>query len=210
MSNVRSCFTRTHACIEPVVSSPCADACLDYDFFSKKLHGHISTAGNQPKNFPGPCPQPHDELFLCSSAIMATRFLRACLANKSILGVEEIEVSPDSETRDSMSPSSGDVAQTPESKSTSGLASVFKSLTGSKSSRNPNAQSPASIAQNLNTANTLKNAIYGGPPNYDQLFEQLKVGNPLPDRLAAAESLRHAVQDYPLSGVRIQVGGLLG
>jgi hypothetical protein len=133
---------------------------------------------------------------------MATRFFRARFANKPILEVEEIEVSPGPEIRESMSPSSGDVAQTPEPKSTSGLASVFKSLTGSKSSKNPSAQSPASIAQNLNTSNTLKNAIYGGPPDYEQLFEQLKLGNALPDRLAAAESLRHAVQDYPLSGVR--------
>jgi hypothetical protein len=65
-----------------------------------------------------------------------------------------------------------------------------------------NSQSPASIPQHLNSANTLKKAIYGGPANYEQLFEQLKVGNALPDRLSAAESLRHAVQDYPLSGVR--------
>lgn len=100
-----------------------------------------------------------------------------------------------------MPPTSGDVVQTPEPKSTSGLASVFKSLTGSKSSKSPNAQSPASIPQHLGNANTLKNAIYGGPPNYEKLFEQLKVGNPLQERLAAAESLRHAVQDYPLSGV---------
>src|SRR5271156_5516066 len=101
-----------------------------------------------------------------------------------------------------MSPSSGDVAQTPEPKSTSGLASVFKSLTGSKSSRRPNPQSPASIAHQLSSGNTLQNAIYGGPPNYEQLYEQLNVGNSLADRLAAAASLRHAVQDYPLSGVR--------
>jgi len=101
-----------------------------------------------------------------------------------------------------MSPFSGDVAQTPESKSTGGLASVFKSLTGGKSSKNATSQSPASLVQQLNGNNPLKNSIYGGPPNYEQLFEQLKVGNPLPERLAAAESLRHAVRDYPLGGVR--------
>jgi hypothetical protein len=100
-----------------------------------------------------------------------------------------------------MSPLSGDVAQTPEPKSTGGLASVFKSLTGNKSSKSPIPQSPASVAQQLNTTNTSKNAIYGRPPNYDQLFEKLKGGNPLADRLAAAEALRHAVQDYPLSSV---------
>ena len=110
------------------------------------------------------------------------------------------------ETRASMSPSAGDVAQTPEPKASSGFASVFKSLTGSKSSRSPHPQSPASIAHQINGANTLQPTIYGGPPNYDQLYEQLKLGNPLADRLAAAESLRHAVQDYPLSGVRKSYG----
>lgn len=141
---------------------------------------------------------------------MAPEIPRSPPANKNfLLRVAFLEVLPARKTRNSMSPSSADVAQTPEPKSTSGLASVFKSLTGSKSSKSPNHQSPASIPQHLNTANTLKNAIYGGPPNYEQLFEQLKVGNPLPDRLAAAESLRHAVQDYPLSGVRFLVVRLL-
>jgi hypothetical protein len=100
-----------------------------------------------------------------------------------------------------MSPYPGDVVQTPEPKSTSGLASVFKSLTGNKLSKSPNTQSPILIVQQLSTAGALKNTIYGGPSNYEQLLEQLKVGNALPDRLAAADSLRLAVQDYPLSSV---------
>jgi len=100
-----------------------------------------------------------------------------------------------------MSPPSGEVAHTPEPKSTSGLAGVFKSLTGNKS-RSPHPQSPASsLAPQLSSSNTLKKAIYGGPPNYENLHEQLKVGNSLSDRLAAASSLRHVVQDYPISGV---------
>lgn len=138
---------------------------------------------------------------------MAAQIPKNPLANKNILRVAHIEVRPAPKNRDSMSPPSGDVAQIPEPKSTSGLASVFKSFAGSKSSKTPNPQSPASIPQHLNTANTLKNATYGGPPNYEQLSEQLKIGNALPDRLAAAESLRHAVQDYPLSGVRSLVVG---
>jgi hypothetical protein len=100
-----------------------------------------------------------------------------------------------------MSPAVGDTTQTPESKSTSGFASVFKSLTGSKSSRGPNPQSPAAVAQHPNGAHTLQPAIYGGPPNYEHLYEQLKPERPLASRLSAAESLRLAVQDYPLSGV---------
>src|SRR6187402_161642 len=107
----------------------------------------------------------------------------------------------------SMSPSAGDVAQTPEPKSTSGFASVFKSLTGSRSTKNPIPHSPPSVAQQLNGSNALQSVIYGGPPDYEQLYEQLKSGNTLADRLAAAETLRHAVQDYPLSGVSlVQLG----
>jgi hypothetical protein len=101
-----------------------------------------------------------------------------------------------------MSPSAGDVAQTPESKPTSGFASVFKNLTSSRSTKSLNPQSPASVAQQLSEASSRQSAIYGGPPNYEQLYGQLKAGNSLADRLSAAESFRHAVQDYPLSGVR--------
>jgi len=39
------------------------------------------------------------------------------------------------------------------------------------------------------------------PPNYEHLYEQLKPDNSLANRVSAAESLRLAVQDYPLSGV---------
>ncbi|RDL35143.1 Tuberin [Venustampulla echinocandica] len=110
-------------------------------------------------------------------------------------------VRPAPKTRASMSPSSGDVAQTPEPKSTGGLASVFKVLTGNRSSRSPNAQSPASIAQQLTGVSGLSSTIYGGPANLEQLYDQLKAGNPLPRRIAAAEAIRHAVQDYPLKGI---------
>lgn len=104
----------------------------------------------------------------------------------------------------------GDAAQTPEPKSKSGLAGVFKSLTGGKPSKGTLPQSPASVPQPTpNEPSALKNAIYGGPPNHEQLFEQLKASNPLPDRLAAAGSLRHAVQDYPLSSVgQLRIGSV--
>jgi hypothetical protein len=103
-------------------------------------------------------------------------------------------------TQASMSPSAGEVAQTPEPKS-SGAFAIFKSFTGGKSSKSPNAQPQASLVQHLSQANALQPATYGGPPNYEQLYGQLKAGNELADRISAAESLRHAVQDYPLSGV---------
>lgn len=104
-------------------------------------------------------------------------------------------------TRDSMSPSAGETVQTPDSKP-SGAFAIFKSLTGGKISRGSNSASPASFAQPSVAVSATQPAIYGGPPNYEQLYERLKPGNTLADRISAAESLRLAVQDYPLSGVR--------
>lgn len=101
----------------------------------------------------------------------------------------------------------GDASQTPEPKSKSGLASVFKSLTGGKPSKNTNVQSLA-LAAPPNDTSALKNSIYGGPPNHEQLFNQLKIANPLADRLAAARALSHAVQDYPLNSVSLPEYGV--
>lgn len=100
-----------------------------------------------------------------------------------------------------MSPSAGEVSQTPDSKPSSGFASVFKNLTGTRPSKSPNPQSPVATTQQVNDGGSLQPASYGGPPNYEDLYAQLKEGNPLQDRIAAAEALRHAVADYPLSGV---------
>ncbi|RFU25679.1 hypothetical protein B7463_g10662, partial [Scytalidium lignicola] len=104
-----------------------------------------------------------------------------------------------------MSPSNGDSPLSPESRSSGGLASVFKSLTGKGSVKSATPSSPAAIS-NIQVAQQLsaiapKNAIYGGPPNFDQLYEQLKSEKPLSERLAAAQSLRYIVLDYPLSDV---------
>lgn len=100
-------------------------------------------------------------------------------------------------SRSSMSRFSADVAASPEK--TGGLAGMFKSLTGGKSSKGPSHQPSTTPPHQLDTAQ--KNAIYGGPPDYEALLEQLKAGNTLPERIAAADSLRIAVLDYPLSGV---------
>lgn len=133
---------------------------------------------------------------------LAPDLLREISAN----GVSEknpTEPSPAPCTGAPMSPPSGDVTQTPEPKSSSGLASVFKSLTGGKSAKNSLPQSPASSLSQvqINGTKIPHSAVYGGPRNFGTLFEQLKVGNSLPDRLAAADALRHGVEDYPLSGV---------
>ena len=109
-----------------------------------------------------------------------------------------------------MPQSSGDVGQTPESKPAGGLARVISTLTGSRSSKSPfspassHAPIPATnlqLAQQLNNLNTTKGGIYGGPLEYEYLYGQLQSSEPFAERRAAAESLRLALQDYPLSGV---------
>ena len=111
-----------------------------------------------------------------------------------------------------MPPSSGDVAQTPESKPSGGLARVLSTLTGSRSSRSPfsttysHPSTPAAsvqIAQQLNSSNTARGTIYGAPLEYEYLYGQLKDGKSFAERRAAADSLRLALQDYPLSGVGV-------
>ena len=133
----------------------------------------------------------------CSIMSNMTHLIVGDLSTNGSLHSSASQVDPPEARRVSMSPSPGDVLQTPEPKS-SGLANVFKSLTGNKS-KHP--QSPASTALHINAVNTLKHAAYEGPPNYQHLHQQLRAENPLADRLAAAASLRHAVQDYPLSEV---------
>jgi len=109
-----------------------------------------------------------------------------------------------------MPPSSGDVAQTPEPRSTGGLASVFKSLTGNRSSKAslPNAHSHPSattaslqIAQQLNISNSSRGGVYGGPLEFEHLYGQLKAGKSFAERRSAADTLRLALADYSLSGV---------
>ena len=129
--------------------------------------------------------------------------IRELLANNSVLQPDQGNT-PQPISRVSMSPPSADAAQTPEPKSTGGLASVFKSLTGgrSASTRSPHPHSSASPQSPLpHSSGVVTNAIYGGPSNFEKLHEQLKAENYLPDRIAAAVSLRYVVQDYPISGV---------
>ncbi len=107
-----------------------------------------------------------------------------------------------------MPPHSGDVAQTPEPRSTGGLASVFKSLTGNRSSKAPlpNAHSHTSataaslqIAQQFSSPS--RGGVYGGPLEFEHLYGQLKSGKSFAERRSAADTLRLALADYSLSGV---------
>jgi hypothetical protein len=104
-----------------------------------------------------------------------------------------------------MSPSPGEEGQLPQdSRSTGGLASVFKGLTGGAKltkSTSPPLQIPGPPI-NLNLAEQLNDvtAYHGLPPDHNEAFEQLRSGTPS-ERVAAAQRLRYAVVDYPLNPV---------
>ncbi|KAI0593043.1 hypothetical protein F4775DRAFT_530050 [Biscogniauxia sp. FL1348] len=105
-----------------------------------------------------------------------------------------------------MSPSPGDEAHQPqETKSTGGLASVFKGLasatkltkslpTAAQSSASINAQ----IAQQINSS--IPSAARGLPQQHIDSYEHLKNGS-TSERIAAANTLRFVVADYPLNPV---------
>ncbi|KAI5924132.1 hypothetical protein F4810DRAFT_719394 [Camillea tinctor] len=106
-----------------------------------------------------------------------------------------------------MSPSPGDGAHPPqESRSTGGLASVFKGLASATKltkSLPTAAQSSvtsinAQIAQQINSS--IPSAARGLPQQHIDSYEQLKHGS-MSERVAAANTLRFVVADYHLNPV---------
>ncbi|RKF60711.1 putative gtpase activating protein [Erysiphe neolycopersici] len=90
---------------------------------------------------------------------------------------------------------------TSESRYSNGLVNVFKSLTGIRPLRNQNSRSQLSAHQTDAKASDLRNKNDQDPSNYKLLFEQLKAENCLADRIAAADSLRLSVQQFPVNGL---------
>lgn len=105
--------------------------------------------------------------------------------------------------RASMPPPTGDAAQNTDSKSSSGLASVFKSLTGGKPSKSPSTQSPASALQQFENRVGVQRSTSAGATNQQHAIEQLQEGHSPAERIRAAEYLRQAVLDYPMSNVSL-------
>lgn len=107
-----------------------------------------------------------------------------------------------------MSPSPGDEQQPREVKSSGGLAGVFKGLAGGgKLTKSPPVlQQPfAPIAGSQTFADrsdttTAPSALQGLSPEQVELVGRLKKGQ-LSDRVAAANSLRYAISDFPLNPV---------
>ncbi|OLN86876.1 Tuberous sclerosis 2-like protein [Colletotrichum chlorophyti] len=104
-----------------------------------------------------------------------------------------------------MSPSPGDALSSPDSSRPSGLASVFKGLTGAKLTKSPppSLKSASSILSPLaDHVNATRTSLTGLSPNHMESFEQLKSGTgTVGERIAAANSLRYAVTEYPLNPV---------
>lgn len=109
-----------------------------------------------------------------------------------------------------MSPSPGDEAHPHEPKTSGGLAGVFKGLAGGgKLTKSPppthQSLAPMTVPQpQVNRADSasLPTALRCLPPDQAALYIQLQKKNgPLNDRVAAANSLRYAVVDFPLNPV---------
>ncbi|KAL2162668.1 hypothetical protein VTH06DRAFT_6504 [Thermothelomyces fergusii] len=115
----------------------------------------------------------------------------------------------DSAAQELMSPSPGDEQPPQETRTSGGLAGMFKGLAGGgKLTKSPPViQQPfqpifgsQSLARRSDTFPPLP-ALHGLSPEQAELFQQLKDGQ-LGDRIAAANSLRSAIADFPLNPVR--------
>lgn len=107
-----------------------------------------------------------------------------------------------------MPPPASNPAPSSESRNTGGLAGVLRSLTSGKGSKATastpipaSATSNLQLAQQLNGQEARRGAKHGGPAEFEALYEKLKPGHTYTERIAAAESLKLAVSQYPLSSV---------
>lgn len=102
-------------------------------------------------------------------------------------------------------PTPADASPSPEPKSAGGIASVFKGLTGgSKISKAPPVPSssvtPVSAQLSTERVDTASLAATGVAPHYNEWLDKLRSGS-FSERIAAAESLRLTLADYPLAPV---------
>jgi hypothetical protein len=102
-----------------------------------------------------------------------------------------------------MSPSPGDEPQPPESRAVGGLAGVFR-LGGGKLAKSP-PPIPSPSPDDRADARIHPHVARGLPRDQMELYRQLKSGATLTERVAAANSLRYAIADFPLNPVRIMV-----
>ncbi|KAF5025050.1 hypothetical protein F66182_2867 [Fusarium sp. NRRL 66182] len=115
---------------------------------------------------------------------------------------------PDETSHEHMSPQPGDGSSSPDTSRQGGLAHVLRGLTSSKLSKSqPSIASPSST-----TAHPTAEFVHAHPPtasanhpqglssSHMESFELLRNGSPN-ERIAAANSLKHAIAEYPLNPV---------
>ncbi|QYT05771.1 Rap-RAN GTPase activating protein tuberin [Trichoderma simmonsii] len=100
-----------------------------------------------------------------------------------------------------MSPQPGDDVSSPDSVRPSGIASVFRGLTGSKSTKSPPplASSVAALPR-TDFSNATPISSRGLSANHMDAFEHLKNGSQS-ERISAANTLKFAITEYPLNPV---------
>ncbi|KAK0652262.1 hypothetical protein B0T16DRAFT_321889 [Cercophora newfieldiana] len=108
---------------------------------------------------------------------------------------------PAFEGQQPMPPSPGDELPPQESRSAGGLAGVFKGLAGGKLAKSPPSIPSPSSQERSDAAALHPNVARGLPGDQMELFRQLKSGATLGERVAAANSLRYAIVDFPFNPV---------
>ncbi|OAA40249.1 tuberin [Metarhizium rileyi] len=100
-----------------------------------------------------------------------------------------------------MSPQPEDDSASPDSTRPGGLATVFRSLTNSKSIKAPPPPSnPSAALPRAELINAISNNSQRLSTNHMDAFEQLKNGSPS-DRISAANTLKYAITEYPLNPI---------
>ncbi|KAL7949063.1 tuberin [Trichoderma barbatum] len=100
-----------------------------------------------------------------------------------------------------MSPQPGDDVSSPDSIRPSGIASVFRGLTGSKSTKSPPPLSSSVAAlPRTDFINATPISSRGLSANHMDAFEQLRNGSQA-ERISAANTLKFAITEYPLNPV---------
>ncbi|KAH6611114.1 gtpase activating [Trichoderma cornu-damae] len=100
-----------------------------------------------------------------------------------------------------MSPQPGDDVSSPDSIRPSGIASVFRGLTGSKSTKSPPPLSSTTAAlPRTDFINATPISSRGLSANHMDAFELLKNGSQA-ERISAANTLKFAITEYPLNPV---------
>ncbi|KAK3187044.1 Tuberous sclerosis 2-like protein [Lecanicillium sp. MT-2017a] len=99
-----------------------------------------------------------------------------------------------------MSRQAGDDSSLPESARPGGITNVFRGLASVKANKSPPPFSSTAALPKTEFVNATPTSARGLATNHMNAFEQLRTGTPA-ERVAAADTLRYAVSEYPLNPV---------